>query len=263
DRRLDRNFTEMGFADREVGIKGKVDMLAGSEIVDYKSGRKKSSSGVVADSNVDLVEEKPDFQALAYISHHRKVHGEEPIGFIFFHFLGDSEGSLRGKTSFRDNLTEVTYYPCTFKEFLRWDDVYTYAHKSNRKKLLDAMGADLFLDTLSRLEFEPGDFCRKDSALRHREQLLGLCRPHLRVGTGSDYDITEIQLDKAVTGILKTSLYELRTNNYFKEDVDEFERFVTDELEKLNLWREDRFPVGKSDLTDVEHRDLILAGEGI
>ncbi len=260
---LERSFTEMYFRDEDVGVKGEVDALFGSEVVDYKSGRKKSSSRVVRDSNVDMVEGKPDFQALAYISHHRKVHGDKRIVFTFFHFLHDPERAVRGETSVADGLTTVTYHPYTFQDFLGREEVYDYAYSSNRKKLLDALGKDLFLQVLSRLEFEDGDFYDKDRALKHKGQLEELCKPHLRIGRGAGYDITENQFENGVTGVLKTSLNGLRTNNYFKEDVDKFESYVDDYLERLNFWRRSRFPVGENDLKDVNHRDLILAGEGI
>lgn len=263
NRRLERKFTEMDFSDEAIGLKGKVDMLNGNNLVDYKSGRKSSVASVVKHSNVDLLEDKPKFQALSYITHHRRVHGDGKIVFTFFHFLDDPGKSVRGEFELDNCLTTVTYYPWKFEEFLGNEEVFDYLYGSRRKKLLDALGKELFLEILSRLEFDRGDFYEKETAIAHQKQLENLCKKHLQVGRGSDYDLTKKQLSAAVKSILKTLLYRLRTSNYYRDDVELFEEFVGSRLVDLNEWRGTRFPVGDNDLDKVDHRDLILSGDGV
>jgi len=263
DRRLKRTFTEMDFYNEEIGLKGKVDMVRGNNLVDYKSGRKSTAASVVKNSNIDLLKDKPKFQALSYITHHRHVHGDQKIVFTFFHFLYDPGKSLRGEFNLDDCLTTVIYYPWKFEEFLTKDEVFDYLYGSTRKKLLDALGREQFLKILSNFQFDRGDFYRKETALVHQKRLKDLCKMYLRVGRGSDYDLTKNQLSGAVKSILKTSLYRLRTRNYFRDDVDLFEKFVANTLVDLNKWRKTRFPVGDNDLDKVDHRDLILPGEGL
>lgn len=259
---VDRYFTEMDFVDESIGVRGKVDMLSGDEIVDYKSGGKKSAASVVRESNVELFEDRPNFQALLYISHHRSVLGESKIDFTFFHFVDYKGKLLRGMADWRDSVTTVSYYPYKFREFISRDDVFDYACGSSREKLLTAMGKEKFLQALSRLKFEDGNFYQKSSAEQHWEQLESICRENLNVGHGAEYDLTENQLKKGVRSVLKTSLYQLRTRNYFKEDVDKFENFVARKLEELARWQKSRFPVGDNDLDEVNYPDLILSGEG-
>ncbi len=261
DKELEREFTEMFFLNEAIGSKGKVDMLNGSRLIDYKTGRKASAYKVVKDSNVDLFEDNPDFQALLYLSHHRTVVEDEKIDFTFFHALEDTGKVLQDEVDLDDCTTTVSYYPDTFSGFLGRHEVYDLANSSKKRgKLLDPLGREKFLDVLTKLEFDRGDFYSRKKAESHQPQLKRLCEKHLEVGRGKD--LTEKQLAKATRSVLRTSLYRLRTRNFFRDDLDRFENFLTEKLEELNRWRGRRFPVGERDLDDVTHRDLIMAGEG-
>ncbi|MFB6214613.1 MAG: PD-(D/E)XK nuclease family protein, partial [Candidatus Bipolaricaulia bacterium] len=219
DRNIERKFTEMVFLNEEIGARGKVDLLNGKELVDFKTGGKRSASKIVKNSNPDLFAESPDFQALLYLAHHRKVIPNEKLEFTFLHVLEDPGSILQGEFDLRDFVTSVTYYPWTFKEFLTGDEVYQAALSSKtRKKLLEPLGKESFLQALSRLDFEPGDFYSKDRARKHQDQLEAICKEYLDIGRGKD--LTEKQLEKACGSILKTTLRGLRTRNYFREDVD-------------------------------------------
>ena len=261
DRDIERSFTEMRFLNEEIGVRGKVDLLTGNGLVDYKTGRRVSARRVVRNSNPDLYDENPDFQALLYLTHHRQTGEERKITFTFFHFLDDPGGILRGDFDLRDYLTTVTYFPWTFSEFLTKDEVYQAALSSKKRaKLLEPLGKDNFIRVMSRLDFESGDFYTKKKALKNSDRFRELCCEYLDVGRGKD--LTKNQLVKASRSIFKTTLYGLRTSNYFKEDVDKFEDFLARTIEDLNEWRKTRFPVGEGNLDEVNHRDLIQAGDG-
>lgn len=261
DKEVKRKFTEMYFRNEAIGGRGKVDLLHGSQLVDYKTGSKASPYQIVKNSNVDLFEENPDFQALLYLTHHRTVLPQQKLDFTFFHVLEDTGKVLSGEIVIDDFITTVSYYPYTFSEFLGQEEVYDLANSSKiRGKLLDPLGRERFLGVLSDLEFDPGDFYSKEKAESHQAQLRRLCEKHLEIGRGKD--LTEKQLDKATNSILRTSLYRLRTRNFFRDDVDRFEAFLRKKLDDLNEWRSSRFPVGDTALDDVSHRDLIMAGEG-
>jgi len=262
DREINRKFTEMYFLDEGIGVSGKIDLLNGKEILDYKTGRKESSGSVVKNSNVDLFDEGPDFQSLAYLLHHREVLPEEKLKFQFFHVFDDLGAILRGRAKPEDYLTSINYYPLKFGEFIERGEFFEAAYGVKaRNNLLDPLGREKFLEVTSRLEVDDRDFYEREDAIKYRKEMKRLCEPHLEVGRGKD--LTENQLDKAISSILKTTMRRLRTENFFREDLDRFENFVRERLADLEGWRNKRFPVGDNDLDQVDHRDLILSGEGL
>jgi len=56
-----------------------------------------------------------------------------------------------------------------------------------------------------------------------------------------------------------------RRKHYFREDLDQFDQFLADQLDRLNRFREDSFPLygyqGEIDLSRLNRRDLILPVE--
>ena len=260
-KKIERAYTEMFFLDRELGGEGKVDLVNGRELVDYKTGSRKTRGSVVRDSNVDLFEDRPDFQPILYLAYHKGVIPNEELKFTFFHLLEDVGGALRNEVELEDLTTTVTYYPHSFSDYITSSEAFDALNNSKRRsKLLDPIGEENFFDALTKLDFEAGDFYSKEKALAHRDQLKKLCRGYVEVGRGKD--LTEKQFDKAITSILKTSLYQLRTKNYFREDLEAFEEYLDSTLARLNRWRRLRFPVGDNDLEEVSHSDLILGGDG-
>ena len=260
-KKIERAYTEMFFLDKKLGGKGKVDLVNGRELVDYKTGKRKTRGSVVRDSNVDLFKNRPEFQPILYLAYHQKVRENQELKFTFFHLLDDVAGALRDEVELGDLITSVTYYPYKFSEYITSPEAFDSLNSSEkRSRLLDPIGEENFLTALSNLDFDRGDFYSKKKALTHRNQLKSLCRDHVEVGRGKD--LTEKQFDKAVTSILKTSLYKLRTKNYFRDDLEAFEEYLESKIERLNRWRRSRFPVGDNDLEEVSHRDLILGGDG-
>lgn len=81
------------------------------------------------------------------------------------------------------------------------------------------------------------------------------CKKHFEIGYGEDY--TEKQLKNQCKGVLK-KLVEFRKQNYFKEDLDSFEKFLSKKIDELNKCKKTKFPVGDVDLDRVDNRDLIL-----
>ncbi|MEF8798964.1 MAG: PD-(D/E)XK nuclease family protein, partial [Candidatus Bipolaricaulota bacterium] len=260
-KKIDRKFTEMFFLDEQLGARGRVDLIVENEITDYKAGRKNTAGHIVKNSNIDLYSEKPDFQALLYLAHHRRFFPDEKLKFTFFHFLAEKGNVLRGEVKLEDCLTTINYYPWKFSDYLGRDEAFEHANNSNtRKKLLEALGRESFKKIMSRLDFSHEDFYSREGAISYQDEFQSLCRKYLDIGRGKD--LTENQLESATGSILKTSFYRLRTKNFFKEDVDRFEEFLASVLEDLNEWIGCRFPVYDNDLDEVTYRDLILAGDG-
>ncbi|MFW6104415.1 MAG: PD-(D/E)XK nuclease family protein, partial [Candidatus Bipolaricaulota bacterium] len=261
EKKVDRKFTEMFFLDEHLGARGRVDLIFENEITDYKAGRKNTAGHIVKNSNIDLYEEKPDFQALLYLAHHRRFFADEKLKFTFFHFLEEKGNVLRDEVKLENCLTTINYYPWNFSDYLVQDEAFEHANNSNtREKLLEPLGKENFKKIMSRLDFSHEDFYSKEGAITHQNEFQALSRKYLDIGRGED--LTENQLESATASILKTSFYRLRTENFFKDDVDRFEAFLASTLEDLNEWIEGRFPVYDNDLDEVTYRDLILAGDG-
>jgi len=83
-----RPHTERWFENTDLGLKGKVDLVYGpTHLLDYKSGTKKSATSIVKHSALDPPSDKPNFQALLYLTQHRTEYLGEELQFTFFHFL--------------------------------------------------------------------------------------------------------------------------------------------------------------------------------
>jgi hypothetical protein len=85
---VDSPYTERWFENRDLSLKGKVDLINGpAHLFDHKSGSKKSAKTVVANSALKTPSDTPNFQALLYLTHYRTEHPDEKLQFTFFHFL--------------------------------------------------------------------------------------------------------------------------------------------------------------------------------
>ncbi|MFB6115553.1 MAG: hypothetical protein ABEK04_04605, partial [Candidatus Nanohalobium sp.] len=61
---------------------------------------------------------------------------------------------------------------------------------------------------------------------------------------------------KGVESALK-KLVDFHSENYFKDDIDEFEEFLQEKIEQLNEYRGSRFPLDANP-DDLPDRDLII-----
>ncbi|WP_418286288.1 PD-(D/E)XK nuclease family protein [Halorubrum sp. DTA46] len=261
DTPVDSPVTERWFDDAELGLKGKIDLLASpTTLVDYKSGRRKRASRVTRASSVADPSDTPNFQALLYLTYWRKRRPNETHQFTFFHFLETLDDAITGDAELDDCLTTVTYRPTTFAEFVRSPDVF---------EELQQEAPNDCTKTFSKVEYAAyREVVDAHSVPRTRDadaliaSSFGEALRTRMVAEVGDY--------KYVTNGCKQAcrhLCEYRTNGYFADDLDEFERFVDEQIAALNRYRrgEDRFPVngraGEPNYRYVDHRDLLLTEE--
>lgn len=248
----DRSFyTEPYVKDKELGVKGKVDLLlSDNRIVDFKSGRKKSRSKVVRKSHVDLFEEErfPDFQPLLYITYHRK-YNEGEVDFTFLHFLNDLGDSINGGEAELE--TSVTYYPESFDERKASMEFFEkmirdVAKSNDRRKTLEKLGYNLYSNFM---QDHSVSFFDKDKALESEacEEFKQFAKSEV-----GDYKYVEKGVEKALK-----KLVDIRRQNYFKEDADRMEEFLDDKISQINRYRDERFPVD-AETREIPMRDLIL-----
>ena len=255
DKPVTSNVTEMSFKDKELGAKGKVDLIMNkTHLVDYKSGKKYDAKSIVEASNVELYEEVdwPDFQALMYLTYQRKHVPGEKLRFTFLNFLHNMEDRINGKASLNDNKATVTYYPESFEEKITGLEMYEHLLKNSGKtsyqrKLLTKLGCPEFREFFENNSIE-NPFSKqeiKSSELAEKFKELG----KEEVG---DYKYVKKGCDQVLE-----SLVEFRRSNYFKEDLDAFEQFLDEKIEELNQYKHEGFPLD-AEPDDLPKRDMML-----
>ncbi len=255
-KRVELPIGEAWFENLQLGCRGKVDLIKDhNELVDYKSGRLNSAKRIVESSKIELFEDNPNFQAILYLLHHRQERPDKKLKFTFFHFLDNKEDKISGDAKLDDNIVTITYYPVLFEGQVYKRETYDHlvenvSESNNRRKTLERMGYQSYRDF-----FESNGFPRTYD----REELLtsDLCEEFINYSKDivGDYKFVEKGCKSALSKILR-----FRRRNYFKEDLDAFEDFLDEQLENLNGYKRDRFPVGEVDLDKIENRELILGG---
>ncbi|MFT4892855.1 MAG: hypothetical protein ACI8Z7_000643 [Candidatus Nanohaloarchaea archaeon] len=258
DKELEKNITEAWFENPELGVKGKADLVVSeNSIVDYKSSSdKKTASSLVRKSNLEILDRKPNFQAMLYLAQLRAANPGENLEFTFFHFLSNLDDEMSGDGELGDNIVTISYFPSRFNEALNEGGVQNYLYSAKkRRKLLDNLGETGYSSVMESLELETEAQYDKDLALeKHLEEFIDLCRAHVNIGRGGG-KLTETQLEKGCRSVLKQLVY-FRKENYFKEDLDAFEEFLQEELENLSKFQENGFPLENSLEIEIDHSEL-------
>ncbi|MFB6283672.1 MAG: PD-(D/E)XK nuclease family protein [Halobacteria archaeon] len=259
DLEIDSGYTEKWFDDTGLSVKGKIDLIhSANHILDYKSGRKKTARQRVKASQIDPIADKPEFQAVLYLTYYRSVRPGEPLKFTYFHFLDNIDDIIHPDSTpdIDDTLTTIQYYPYSFDEYISSRDAYeTLLDGYNDcvetfedlgfSRYSEIMEALVFPETRDREELRDSDFISEFIS-------------KVEENTGSDIDV-EKGCDQAMR-----KLNGVRKKTYFKEDVDAFEEFLDICIEELNEYRrgEERFPVegksGEPEYRRIEYRDLLL-----
>jgi len=253
DQEITSSITERWFENPGLGGKGKVDLIQSpTTLLDYKSGRSGSAAKIVKDSAIDDVSDKPDFQALLYLANHRRVTPDEPLSFVFFHFLDLVDEEVVGEADLGDALVEVTYYPEPFEEFVTRQAAFEalcegVAESNTRRKTLEKMGFEAYESFFEQHAFPPVD--NTDELLDSDVAAAFTAFGKDAVG---DYKYVESGTASALKELLK-----LRGRNYFEEDIDAFERFLDEQIDRVNEYRRSTFPVGDPTTDRINHRDLI------
>lgn len=249
---LDVPLTERWFADADLGLHGKVDLVHGrTRLVDWKTGpRAPSRTRTISRSRVDEDDEHR-YQPATYLGHHRARVPDETLCFTLISLLANRDDILRGQGDLVDIELTVPYYPWPFEEHVATEHAYEALVASNqdRQRVLEALGPDGYAALMREHDLPP--FESKQRALRH--DLRDAIARRARAAIGEDYKY----IDKGADATVK-KLVSLRREALFAEDLDAFDAFVGSTIGDVQAWLRTRFPVGETDLDDVEHPDLIL-----
>lgn len=258
DRSIDSPISEAWFESPALGIHGLVDLIPSDDrIVDLKSGRSRSRSKVVEQASPDRFEDNPDFQAILYLAYHRQQYPDQELQFTFFYFLDNLTDVIREEDDLGDTLITVNYYPREFAEQIPKKATFDFlvdgiSERNDRYKTLTGLGYKKYQNFFSKNGFP--DTHEKREALESSltEKFVSFCQQNF-----NDY--------KYVISGAKSSikqLIEFRNDNFFDEDIDRFETFLQNQLERLEKCYEDGFPLENKvtdlDLDDLSHRDMIV-----
>ncbi|SFR47990.1 PD-(D/E)XK nuclease family protein [Halorubrum sodomense] len=260
DEPVDSPLTERWFEDDALGVKGKIDLVRSpTDLLDYKSGRKKRQTQVVKSAALDPPADAPDFQAALYLTYYRTVRPDERLEFTFFHFLEPMADAVAGDVDLDDALTTVTYHPNSFDEYVGSREAYETLLDGYNDcgETFEDLGYAAYREIAASLTF-PETTDRDD--LRDSE-FADRFTAAVDAATSAEVD-AEKGADQAVR-----ELNGVRKRAFFREDLDAFESFVDERLDELNARRagEERFPVdglaGEPNYRRVDNRDLLLEGD--
>lgn len=252
DRNITEEFTEAWFENKDLGVKGIADLVVNeNHLADYKSGDRKTASKIVRNSNLELLEDSPNFQAILYLLHLREGKENQKLKFTFFHFLDNIEDKISGEADLEDNIVTITYYPSRFNDFVQEREVFDYiidgvAESNDRRKTLEKLGYEMYRNFFSdrKVETQYDKDAIQESELA--EELIQFAKAEI-----GDYKYVE----KGCKDALKQIVY-LRKENYFKEDLDAFEDFLDTQLDLVNEYRKNGFPVQNPEIEEVDTEEL-------
>lgn len=264
DKEIENEFTEAWFENPDLVAKGTVDLIVNDNyLADYKSGKNPDSAPqIVKSSNLELLEDSPNFQAMLYLANLRTLRPDQGLKFTFFHFLSNIEDEMSGEADPEENIVTISYFPDKFNESLSNQAVVDYIYSSNqRRDFIDIIGEEDFKSALDRINVNNDAQYDKHQILNKSiDEFKEVCRNNVEIGRGND-KLTEKQLNDGAESILK-KIVEFRKKNYFEEDLDAFEDFLQKQLDLLNSYRSEEFPLqnpvlDQVDVEDLDHKDMI------
>ena len=258
DRPIESSSTEQWFENTDLGVKGKIDLIHNpGQLLDYKSGSKKSAKDVVKHSNIESPTDKPNFQALLYLTQQRSESPDQRLQFTFFHFLETLDDVVMGDSDLDDCLTTVTYYPTTHEEYIATEAIFTELQEESYgdcQKTFSKIDYGTYQTVLNEHEFPT---TRDKNELIQSE--FGQALTDRMVDAVGDYKYVNNGCKQALKYLLG-----IKNRNYFAGDLDAFETFIQDRLTELSDRHNggERFPVEgpgeEPNYRYVDHRDCIL-----
>jgi hypothetical protein len=249
--------TEQWFSEPSFGGKGMIDLIHSPDVlVDFKTSAKKSPQQVVSNADMGDISDTPDFQAVLYLAHHRRVVPDRKLTFRFVHLTDNLDDVVTGDAEIEDTFTDVTYHPDYFADFVASETAFDLltegvSENNDRRKTLERLEYDVYREFFEEWGFP--DVSDKDEVLE-RDVFDAFTRvAQDKVG---EYKYVRNGVRSALR-----KLVDIRSKRFFEDDVTGFETYLRTQLENLNDYKKTRFPVGDNPNWDrVNHPDLILSG---
>jgi hypothetical protein len=250
---VDQARTERWFADPEVGVHGKVDLVHGpTRLVDYKSTRNPDSlTKTVRKTRVHTDETPPRLQPGVYLAHHREAVPDARLSFAFVDLLGNRKDVIRGDDELASIQREIPYHPDAFTAYAASEHAYERLRDTAdvRERLLDEISYETYRDAMT--DGELPDFEDKDAAKAHPA-----CKRLEEAGKTQIGDYKYVT--KGARSVFK-KLVDLKRRGLFAEDVDRIDEHVQATAENLDTWLRSRFPAPDTvDRDDLQHPQMVL-----
>ncbi len=252
---------EVFFRDDELRVKGKVDLkLSETHLLDYKSGRRQSARSLVRRGNLKFARDRVNFQAILYLAHLRRQNPRTALKFSFFYFLDNLNEVLSGRGSGEAVMETLCYYPRPVAEQVARPETFEFlvenvSESNNRRKTLEKLGEEAYGEFFKQHDFPAGVEREELVETEVYERFLIYCRS--KVG---EYKYVDSGVKSTFNKLLR-----MRRENFFWEDLEDFEDYLEEALEKFHYYSRTRFPVEgeleELDIDDLPNRDLLLTGE--
>lgn len=250
------NQTERSFEAPELGLKGTIDLVhSDTHLVDFKRSNRKTATSTVKAAALDPPDDTPNFQTPQYLAYFRTQSSERRLQFSFLYLRELADEALMGEFDIDDGLTTIEYYPIPFEEYVTSETAFRALVEESYSKSRKTFEQISFEEYRQFWADQPPDAL---SGSLDEEPLAGELEDLLCDLVGNYKYVTK------GTGQALRYLEAVRDSNFFADDLDAFETFVTHRLDELNryLAGEERFPKRGQveELNDrrLNHPDLLL-----
>ncbi len=251
--------TEVEFDNTSTKLKGFIDLVIDStSVIDYKSSKELKTIGkVITKSNLELIKDEADFQPLVYLLELSKHTPDKKLSFYYYFFLQNLGDVINGDESLDSNIVEVKYFPMTFNEFITTDEgMAIICEKGARKDILNLLGPERIKEVCRCNPLEnPFEMNKELECYKQLEADAVAIKD-----TKKNREIVE-DFFKEVCRLRNGKSASYKNALFFKEDLEKFEKFVTEQYVLVQKYISEGFPrtpISKDTCKDCQFKDICL-----
>ncbi|MEK7399184.1 MAG: PD-(D/E)XK nuclease family protein [Candidatus Poribacteria bacterium] len=256
---------ELRFEDDEMHLDGVFDLMVNNvTIVDHKSGDKpKSTSEIIREADIHPKKGRLDFQAKLYILEMRRNNPND-IEFIYDYFLSNHRDVIDGKSDTTGDLVTIKYYHKEFNEFITTDEGIDIIAGTSKKRaeIIAKIGYDniirFFMDNPipREMQFDDDILLNSDYCKNFCDYMLGFVSSRSKTILEQISDIL-----KGIVMIRNATARGLKKAYFFKDDIDEFEVFLSEKYNDILSYIDDNFPfkpINRDSCDECDYADICL-----
>ncbi|HGE70670.1 TPA: hypothetical protein ENX78_07535 [Candidatus Poribacteria bacterium] len=256
--------TELKFVDDEIHIDGIFDLMVNNvTIVDHKSGNKPKSRSEIVKKSHTRPKDEPDYQAKLYILEMRRNNPSD-LEFIYNYFMADYENVIDGKNDVTGELVTIKYYHKDFNEFITTTDGIELLSSTSdsRKGIIEKIGHNNIMQFFMEnpipreMQFDSDLLLNSDYRERFCSYLSNFVNSRSKNISENIADIL-----KGIVMIRNANAPNIKTVYFFKDDIDEFEEFLTEKYNEVLSYINDNFPfkpINRNSCDECNYSDICL-----
>lgn len=228
-KKINKQNAELKFKDSKLKLNGIIDLAVNKElIIDYKTGKIKSTGEIIKNSDLNNLNSNSDFQPLVYLSVFRKINPNNNISFWYHFPMINTYEQLTNK-ELKEEIVRVNYI-YDINQYIQTKDFHNYyldMLKKDEKELFEEFSSIHFFKNLNLNKINKEEI---------EEKFVNF---HIQKGL-KETKKNRNNCINLLTNILKFKTKEKIGNKnqkevfYFKNDLDKFEEFVKDKLNQVN-----------------------------